>query len=322
MKNTALSVGLRVADKKTGEELGVVTRVIKAKNEALVKHTMNGVERHPMSNLVIIRRVRAAKADAPAEEKDRTMIPLTREIQIQVFNNNTNPPQVFCRGFETAVHARDFLLTTFDPKGIDGRTAYAAADKKVTIQSNYDIKKILDKKDPQEDLPAINVQRKKEELRSRQPVVVGKPGGILNGLSPSLPQSSRGVKSKSSSEKGTRSEKKSSSGLIPLKQICADLELDPREARMKLRKAKEGQLPIAHEAQGRWEWQPDQVDAVKAFLTGTAEKPLGENVKKDDAKKKTSEKPVTKTKGKSAAVKTPMKGEVLKKKPASAKKKR
>lgn len=52
---------------------------------------------------------------------------------------------------------------------------------------------------------------------------------------------------------------------IPLKKICADNDVDPRKARMKLRKAKsDGRLP--HRPSDRWEFNPEDIEAVLKLI--------------------------------------------------------
>lgn len=53
---------------------------------------------------------------------------------------------------------------------------------------------------------------------------------------------------------------------VPLKKICAELDIDPKDARRALRSSK------IEKPGGRWEWPKDQVDAVKeAIKKGVAE---------------------------------------------------
>lgn len=60
--------------------------------------------------------------------------------------------------------------------------------------------------------------------------------------------------------------KKEPSGLIPLKDICAELKIVPRIARRKLRKAK-GLVGTG----GAWEFNPADVEDIKALLSAVEE---------------------------------------------------
>jgi hypothetical protein len=57
------------------------------------------------------------------------------------------------------------------------------------------------------------------------------------------------------------------SELITLKQLCAQLKIHPRVARIKLRKSK-----FAEGMGARWEFTPSQAAQVKALLKGDGEK--------------------------------------------------
>jgi len=48
--------------------------------------------------------------------------------------------------------------------------------------------------------------------------------------------------------------------LISLKEICRDLDVDPRAARMKLRKNSPGN------AKKRWEWPEGEIAGIKKLL--------------------------------------------------------
>ena len=67
------------------------------------------------------------------------------------------------------------------------------------------------------------------------------------------------------------SEKPATGGLIPLKRICADLGIEPKPARVKLRRAwrKEGERNVEfHEKNARWDLTPAQAKEVRAILAG------------------------------------------------------
>lgn len=51
---------------------------------------------------------------------------------------------------------------------------------------------------------------------------------------------------------------------IPLGDICTELQIVPRIARRRLRKA------LGTLEEGRWEFLPEQVDGIKALITGVA----------------------------------------------------
>lgn len=69
---------------------------------------------------------------------------------------------------------------------------------------------------------------------------------------------------------------------VTLRDICKELKLDPREARVKLR-ATGKRAP-----DGRWEWPKAQIASVKAILRGDAP------AKKASAKKPVGHRPASK----------------------------
>lgn len=263
---TELKVGVSVADKNTGVELGVVTRLLK--KEAIVKHDKNGTEKYPTSEIVVVQKLRPAKASAPSENsKDVVAVLLTDQIQVKLTDTKRSPPTVTFREFGKVADAHSYLKQ-FELIEVDGRHAKFGTDPLVLVTTNYAIERILAGKKPGEELPSIG----QPSSKTGRPVNIGPAvgtknghvGPVLNGLS--LVEQQKPAKKARASSPSAKPKK--ASGLIPLKNICADLGMEPRDARIRLRKAKDGDLPVAHEAQGRWEWLPDQVAAVSAFLKG------------------------------------------------------
>lgn len=75
-------------------------------------------------------------------------------------------------------------------------------------------------------------------------------------------------KGKLGSKKKTvaKDEAKSNGKLIPLKAICAEMDLDPKATRVKLRRLiAKGEISF-HEASQRWEFTPKQAKEVRAHL--------------------------------------------------------
>jgi len=66
---------------------------------------------------------------------------------------------------------------------------------------------------------------------------------------------------------------------VALRDICKELKLDPREARLKLR-------ATGKRAKGRWEWPKAQVAEIKKVLTADApaKKATGKGKAKKPAK--------------------------------------
>ena len=62
-------------------------------------------------------------------------------------------------------------------------------------------------------------------------------------------------------------EKKAKGKLVPLKAICADLEIDPKAARVKLRRLiATGKIDF-HDASQRWEFTQSQAKEIKEHLS-------------------------------------------------------
>mgnify|MGYP001617987817 CR=1 FL=1 len=55
--------------------------------------------------------------------------------------------------------------------------------------------------------------------------------------------------------------------LIPLKTICADLELDPKAARVKLRRLIANEEIDFHDHSSRWEFTPKQAKVIREHLS-------------------------------------------------------
>lgn len=73
-------------------------------------------------------------------------------------------------------------------------------------------------------------------------------------------------KKKTASKKRT-AVKEPTGKLIPLKTICADLDLDPKATRVKLRRMiAKGEIDW-HDANSRWEFTPQRAKEVRALLS-------------------------------------------------------
>jgi hypothetical protein len=61
-------------------------------------------------------------------------------------------------------------------------------------------------------------------------------------------------------------EAKSNGKLIPLKKICADMDLDPKATRVKLRRMIANEEITFHDHSARWEFTPAQAKEIRAAL--------------------------------------------------------
>lgn len=224
-----------------------------------------------MEDLIVVKVGRTAKADAPKDKGDTpahpahitSSKPTTSKIQIIILGTIRGPNwRAIKRSFDFSDgsnHPATDYLSQFELVEIseDGLSAKIKEPAEADVRTNYDINKILKAVEPKAPLPLIIHQ---SDL-SQRPLVMPKPKPVDDG-EPGVDEG-RGV-----SIKRTKSTRVSKNGnLIPLKVICRDIDLDPREARMKLRSGVKNKK-IPHEPQGRWEWSPDEVDDIKAFLRG------------------------------------------------------
>lgn len=82
--------------------------------------------------------------------------------------------------------------------------------------------------------------------------------------------------SKKVTRKGAKGRKAGSTraataGTIPLKRICSDLGIEPKPARVKLRRhwrGEKGGSEKFHRLQNRWEFTPAEAKEIKAVLGG------------------------------------------------------
>lgn len=212
-----------------------------------------------LADLITVKKGRPAQGSMKAEKPDNVIRhDLTSKVQIIVQGLLRGKMfETIKRTFPTVKEARDYLRTLPLVK-IEGRGAQLKEPAEADIRTNYDIKKILDAVAPKDLLPVIIFEGPESRklvmpVRERDPVTSEAPGEMP----------SRGVTIKRPASK---------SGLVPLKQICRELNIDAREARMKLRALSRKKL-LSHEPQGRWEWSADQVEEIKAQLTKGADKP-------------------------------------------------
>jgi hypothetical protein len=78
-------------------------------------------------------------------------------------------------------------------------------------------------------------------------------------------------KAKNVSKKKGASVSKTTGARIPLKSICSALDIDPKRARVKLRRAwrKEGEEAVQFHSKGsRWDLTPAEAKEVRAILAG------------------------------------------------------
>lgn len=88
--------------------------------------------------------------------------------------------------------------------------------------------------------------------------------------------SKKGTRAATANKRAAKTPAKTTGGLIPLKRICADLGLDPKASRVKLRRAwrktdekgkPEGNVAF-HEKNARWDLTAAQAKEVRAILGG------------------------------------------------------
>lgn len=187
--------------------------------------------------------------------------PTTTKIQIRVAGTLRGPNwKIVKREFETVKDAKEYLIE-LKVTSINGTTAKVMKDPgasskhgDATVETNYDVTAILAGKAPKGPLPVIMTV---DELKTDKLVM---PRNSEAGKDVKKPEAAVTPKAES--------KKPATSNLVPLKTICADLKIEPREARIALRSlSKAKKLPVAHDAQGRWEWEPGQVAELKKVLT-------------------------------------------------------
>lgn len=262
-----LKVGSKVADKKNGDVLGVIKRFVGT--DALVLADGSVIPRRlKATKLIAIKVGQPAQASAPAQApKDSTLRDMTTMIQVKVTGTIRGQNwDVITRQFKTVNDAADYLaeLKVVD---VDGRNAKVVPPAEAEVFANYDISLILAGKAPKGPLPVI-IQSISERKLIMPHNAINSDAGAPPPISSAIGRAPSAAKAASEAPVSRGAMK--SSSLVPLKAICRDINLEPREARMKLRSLskKPGVLPVAHAAQGRWEWEPAQVDVVKALLSG------------------------------------------------------
>lgn len=86
-----------------------------------------------------------------------------------------------------------------------------------------------------------------------------------------MKKQSKGRKGRASAKAAVKVATKNADARIPLKKICADLEIEPKAARVKLRRAwrREGEQNVAFHTKGaRWDLTPKEAKEVREILGG------------------------------------------------------
>lgn len=269
---TELKVGTKVARKSDGEVLGTITRFLK-NGHALIK---NGIDAEPVevkvTHLIGIKIGQPANASAPASEKDKPTRDVTTDVQLKLTGTVRGPNwEVISRRFKTVEGAAEYL-EQFKLKDIDGRNAKLEKPAEASLFTNYAIEDILARRAPKGGLPVIlfddpNKRNIVMPSSATIPDSVTPPATAAKGVERGVAMNRAPDVARAAATQKAASGTKLTGQLVVLKQICQDLNIEPREARMKLRSGIKKKAVPEGDA-GRWAWKAEDVEAVKAFLNG------------------------------------------------------
>lgn len=190
-----------------------------------------------------------------ALKRDKTVGGPMQKVQAKIFGGKT-VKRSFLRTFETPDEAKRYIETFL--KGRKYNTDKSG--RMITFPGSID---------------SIYLNRPLFEVMARTPVpkeglpeiiVAGESSNVITMPKPAdAPRTSAAVR-----------ERRTATGeLIPLKKLCQELNVEPRAARMKLRRAvkddkKYPALAKSHAAHARWEWEKDSaaLDDVRKALGG------------------------------------------------------
>jgi hypothetical protein len=278
--------GKTILMRATGKELGIVTKV--SKDHVWIEH-----RKFPKDVVVSVKKYKKArKGKAPSEKtlnkqqrRDDHKIQLSQDLLLEIpeflrqqepvdtntqhhiqlksygCNRGSKMWHTSSRSFPDVVQAQRYLEQLIGGEKID----YGHDERKRSarlypsnrgINCNYRFDYILKGKAPKGLLPNIILGDDKKIRNPR--------------LSPTPPTQTRSI----------TMAKKTGDNMV-LKQLCRDLDLDPRKARIKLRKT-------VGNTTGRWEWEKGskELKEVTDILTGNNSLHLNEvKVKKKKTKK-------------------------------------
>lgn len=279
-----IKVGDQVVAKHDQSVEGKVTR-IKGEKAYILLDKEKETTRIALIDLVKVTIARPAKASGKAKEPEPKIT--TKKIQIVIQGTIRGPTwKTVKRNFDVVSEAKDYLQTH---RLIDVSGKHATLDKpaEAEVRTNYEIDLILKGVTPKHALPVLFSEEDRPTVlkipaREPEPQQAVTRGVMKN---PDKPKSS---------ERGSR--KPAKEGHVPLKAICRDIGVDPREARVLLRSlARSGKL--VHEPQGRWEWPPNEVLDVKKQIQKNIKGSIKTPEEDDDEKVVTPiKKPEKKTK--------------------------
>lgn len=169
----------------------------------------------------------------------------TRQVHLIVTNKEGRKLE---RSFIEVVAAKAYIEELGEPDKTKGTTFRCG---KLTVQTNYDLKSILKEVKVDKDLPWImknlpDPEDYRRHLEKFPPKKVEAPKSL------SVPKA-----------------KKANGEEVPLKVLCGELDVDPRKARQRLRRAIRDNR-LSHEYSARWAWpkDSDEIEKVKEILNG------------------------------------------------------
>lgn len=299
-----VSVNDMVVSKFDDKLTGKVTR-IKAGYAYIMAEGASEPLKIKVKELVEVKRGRSAKANGKVDDIPDFLRrdgkgpekPMTSKIQVLLSGVFEKVWKSWAKSFDTVDEAKKYLsqyiLHNIKGKSAEVKSALMPGTQKprlmafedVTVQANYEIETILKGIEPKYPLPVILNLTKERSIPTMPPVRPAAPP----------PDEKNGTPNKSvKAAKSTSAPKAASNpNAVPLKDICSQINVDPREARVVLRAlSKKGKL--SHDPQGRWEWPKDQVDDIKkqilAKLREEETSPVKQAKKEDKQSKKEDEK--------------------------------
>lgn len=174
----------------------------------------------------------------------------TRQIQIfMTMRDRQDAPKTQFREFNTVLKAQEYL-GAFICKGdrikwVSDTGGSVTLKSGIRLRLNYPYRKLMKGIEPKKRLHNITADVSK-----------------LRKLSMPGPEADPERKSMISLNKPKKKRPEYiGTNAVPLKKICADNNIDPHKARIKLRKAKlKGELP--HRPSDRWEFNPEDISKV------------------------------------------------------------